>query len=187
MLSWSRWLADMVWSALRTGGQGGFLSWFSSHWISLAVLLIAAGVVLDWLVWMIRWRPYWRWFNKRQVIYVDSSERKPGAERSPGAAPSRRKVLNEYYDPFARPKSQTRTYAMSDYASGGEFSEAGGDSSGKAGEDDDFWELDEDYASGEDDWADDAPDAGDGWDEEDDTWIDLAVPELKRPQRGRDL
>jgi hypothetical protein len=167
----------MVWSALRTGGQGGFLSWFSSNWIPLAVLLIAAGVVADWLVWMVRWRPYWRWFNKRQIIYADPSERKPSAERKLSAGQPQRRALNEYYDPFARPASGPRTYAMGDHASG--------DASNNKANSDDFWEFDENYPDGEDDWEDDVPDAGDGWEEEDDSWIDLAVPELsKKPPRG---
>jgi hypothetical protein len=187
MLSWSRWLADMVWSALRTGSQGGFLSWFVNHWMSLAASLIVAGVVADWLVWMVRWRPYWRWFNKRQIIYADTSERKPGAERKPSAERPQRRVLNEYYDPFARPEGKPRTYAMSDYASGEEHDEAGRNSNSQTDDGDDFWEFDEELTDGEDIWEDELPDAGDGWEEEDDSWIDLAVPELtKKPPRGRD-
>jgi len=192
MLSWSRWLADMVWSALRTGGQGGFLSWFSSNWIPLAALLIAVGVAADWLVWLVRWRPYWRWFNKRQIIYVDPSERKPGAERVPSAGQPQRKMLNEYYDPFARPESGRRTYAMNDQTSGEDFGKTVRAADDKADDNDDFWEFDEDYADkdytdDEDEWDEGAPDAGNGWDEEDDSWIDLAVPELKKPPRGRAL
>jgi len=182
----------MVWSALRTGGQGGFLSWFSSNWIPLAALLIAAGVAADWLVWLVRWRPYWRWFNRRQIIYVDPSERKPGAERIPDAGQPQRRTLNEYYDPFARPESGPRTYAMSGHAGKEELGKANRAADDKADDSDDFWEFNDDYTGDdytgdEDGWEEDAPDAGGGWDEEDDSWIDLAVPELKKPPRGRAL
>ena len=95
--------------------------------------------------------------------------------------------MNEYYDPFTRPKSGSRTYAMGDHASEEEFGKAGRAATDKAGDSDDFWEFDENYADGEDGWGEDAPDAGGGWDEEDDSWIDLAVPELKKPPRGRAL
>ena len=37
----------------------------------LLIVLLVAGVVIDWLVWMIRWRPYWVWFRKKRIIVND--------------------------------------------------------------------------------------------------------------------
>ena len=98
MLSWMRWLTSWFWNIVNSKGtSGGFLRWFSENWISLAVFLIIAGVVIDWLVWMIRWRPYWLWLRKRQIIYEEVPVRK--RKRRPAHAPAA--PAEDYDDPFA--------------------------------------------------------------------------------------
>jgi len=83
MLSWSRWLADSLWGTIRAGASdgGSLLGWFARNWLVTVIFLVAAGVVCDWLIWMIRWRPYWLWFNKRQIIYEDAPKRRPNRPR----------------------------------------------------------------------------------------------------------
>lgn len=77
MLSWMRWLTGWFWNIVNSGGtSGGFLAWFSENWKSLTVFLIVVGLVVDWLIWMIRWRPYWLWLRKRQIIYEEVPVRK---------------------------------------------------------------------------------------------------------------
>ncbi len=72
MLSWMRWLTSWFWNIVNSGGMsGGFLVWFSDNWKSLTVFLIVVGLVVDWLVWLFRWRPYWLWLRKRQIIYEE--------------------------------------------------------------------------------------------------------------------
>ena len=66
LLSWVRVVAGWVWGFFQADMSGGFVSWFGRHWMSVAVTLIIIGLVLDWIVWMIRWRPYWLWLRKRQ-------------------------------------------------------------------------------------------------------------------------
>ena len=89
MLSWMRWVTGWFWGILNSGGMsGGFLNWFADNWLRIAILLIIAGVVVDWLVWMIRWRPHWLWFRKRQIIYEEVPVRKKSrpAKKAPAAA-----------------------------------------------------------------------------------------------------
>lgn len=104
MLSWMRWLTGWFWDIANSGGTGGgFLSWFSDHWLGLAVFLIIAGVIVDWLIWMIRWRPYWLWLRKRQIIYEEVPVRKKTASRQKGKKTARPAPgsFDDFDDPFA--------------------------------------------------------------------------------------
>ena len=102
MLSWMRWLTSWFWNIVNSEGtSGGFLRWFSDHWVGLTVFLIIAGVFIDWLIWMIRWRPYWLWLRKRQIIYEDAPEQKKKKRRSAPAARRPEPEEDDYTDPFA--------------------------------------------------------------------------------------
>lgn len=48
------------------------LQWFSEHWIGMLITLIIIGLAIDWLVWIIRWRPYWVWFRRKRVMIDDT-------------------------------------------------------------------------------------------------------------------
>ena len=48
------------------------LEWFSEHWIGMLISLIILGLAIDWLVWIIRWRPYWVWFRRKRVLIDDT-------------------------------------------------------------------------------------------------------------------
>lgn len=72
MLGWLKGLANWVLKLFNLAGSGGNpLLWLSENWLKLLILLLVAGVAIDWLVWMIRWRPYWVWFKKKRVIVND--------------------------------------------------------------------------------------------------------------------
>jgi len=72
MLGWLKALANWVLKLFNLAGSGGNpLLWLSENWLKLLIVLLVAGVVLDWLVWMIRWRPYWVWFRKKRIIVND--------------------------------------------------------------------------------------------------------------------
>ena len=108
MLSWMRWLTSWFWNIANSEGTGGgFLLWFSEHWISLALFLIIAGVIIDWLIWMIRWRPYWLWLRKRQIIYEEVPIRKKKARKPAHTAEKVARPmpgsLDDFDDPFAEP------------------------------------------------------------------------------------
>lgn len=72
MLGWLKGLANWVLKLFNLAGSGGSpLLWLSNNWLKLLILLLIIGVVVDWLVWMIRWRPYWVWFRKKRIIVND--------------------------------------------------------------------------------------------------------------------
>ena len=117
LLSWMQLITSWVWDFFQADKAGGFLSWFSDHWMRIALFLIIVGLVVDWLIWMIRWRPYWLWLRKRQIIYeeVETPRRKKSA-RSRASRPQPVRHLpqtsaNEYEDPFA--SGEVDPYAIS--------------------------------------------------------------------------
>lgn len=72
MLGWLKGLANWVLKLFNLAGSGGNpLLWLSDNWLKLLIVLLVIGVGLDWLVWMIRWRPYWVWFKKKRIIVND--------------------------------------------------------------------------------------------------------------------
>jgi len=73
MLSWLKGLANWVLRLFNLAGSvgGSPLLWLSQNWLKLLVFLLILGLVLDRLVWLIRWRPYWIWFRKERIIVND--------------------------------------------------------------------------------------------------------------------
>jgi len=72
MLGWLKGLANWVLKLFNLAGSGGSpLLWLSQNWLKLLLVCLVIGTVVDWLVWMIRWRPYWVWFRKKRVIVND--------------------------------------------------------------------------------------------------------------------
>ena len=71
LLSWLKGLAAWVLKLFNLAGGASPLEWLSEHWIPLLALLLIIGIAADFIVWMLRWRPYWVWFNKKQIIIND--------------------------------------------------------------------------------------------------------------------
>lgn len=88
MLGWIRGFTDWVWRLISMGdGSAGrnFIGWFSANWLKLVLVLIVIGVAADWIVWLIRWRPYWLWFGKKRRILNDTDEQPAPARRTSSA------------------------------------------------------------------------------------------------------
>ena len=72
MLGWIRWIASSIANLFQSGGHSSgdmsTITWFADNWIKILIGLIVVGVLVDWLVWMARWRPYWVWFRKRRIL-----------------------------------------------------------------------------------------------------------------------
>lgn len=73
MLGWLKGLANWVLRLFNLAGSVSTspLLWLSKNWLKLLVFFLVLGVVVDRLVWLIRWRPYWVWFRKERVIVND--------------------------------------------------------------------------------------------------------------------
>jgi len=72
MLGWLKGLATWVLKLFNLAGSGGNpLGWLSDNWLKLLIVLLLVGVAMDWLIWMVRWRPYWVWFKKKRIVIND--------------------------------------------------------------------------------------------------------------------
>lgn len=58
LLGWMRALVDWFWSIFSGTGNTGAWNWFLSNWKIWLVVLLVGGLVVDWLTWVVRWRPY---------------------------------------------------------------------------------------------------------------------------------
>jgi len=74
LMSWVRALVAAIW-ALFSSERTTALEFLAKNWIGIAVLLIAAGLVIDWLVWLIRWQPYHIWAQRvRRLLRIAPPE-----------------------------------------------------------------------------------------------------------------
>ena len=73
MLGWLKGLANWVLRLFNLAGRVNTspLLWLSHNWLKLLIFFLALGLILDGLIWLIRWRPYWVWFRKERVIVND--------------------------------------------------------------------------------------------------------------------
>ncbi len=83
MMGWLRNLSMEVWSAVTSPEGGSLLTWIGQHWLMLAVILCAGGLITDALVYLFRWRPdlVWRSFFRR--MRRRRKEREEAAEEVP--------------------------------------------------------------------------------------------------------
>ena len=64
LFSWLRSLVEAFWRSMSSGSFSGTLTWLGDHWVIVVVALCVICTVLDYLVWLIRWRPYVMWRQK---------------------------------------------------------------------------------------------------------------------------
>jgi hypothetical protein len=61
LFGWIRILVEGIWDLLFSNETHQWLQWVADNWMTLVVFLCFCGVVLDYLVWFLRWRPYYVW------------------------------------------------------------------------------------------------------------------------------
>jgi len=69
LFGWLRALVQGIWNAAASGGIGGLLTWLGDHWLWVALIVMIGATVLDFIIWMIRWRPYLVWKTKLRRLY----------------------------------------------------------------------------------------------------------------------
>lgn len=70
LMSWVRALVAAIW-ALFSSERTTALEFLAKNWIGIAVTIIAAGLVIDWLIWLIRWQPYHIWAQRvRRLLRI---------------------------------------------------------------------------------------------------------------------
>ena len=83
LLGWIQSLFNGIWSLFSGGSGGSLLKWLSGQWISLLIFFLAAGIILDVVVYLLRWKPYWWWFRKKRLVIDDEilERKKPSSKR----------------------------------------------------------------------------------------------------------
>lgn len=95
LMSWVRGLVDALW-ALFSSDHTTALEFMGKHWLLIALALIAAGLVIDWIIWLLRWQPYHLWAQRvRRLLRMEEPE---GEEEAPArghaaAMPQRRSAV----------------------------------------------------------------------------------------------
>ncbi|HIU16142.1 MAG TPA: hypothetical protein IAC49_06730 [Candidatus Ventricola intestinavium] len=74
LMGWVRALVNSIW-ALFSADHTTLLEFFGKNWMLIALVIIAAGLVVDWLVWLVRWQPYHLWaLRVRRLLRLPSPE-----------------------------------------------------------------------------------------------------------------
>lgn len=82
LMSWVRALVSAIW-ALFSSERTTLLEFLGKNWVAIAALIILAGLVIDWLIWLIRWQPYHVWAMRvRRLLRI----RPPHEEETQAAA-----------------------------------------------------------------------------------------------------
>ena len=68
LFGWARTLIQRVWTSAVSGNYSGFFSWLGDHWLWVALILCAAGTAMDFLIWILRWRPDLVWRTKLRRV-----------------------------------------------------------------------------------------------------------------------
>lgn len=80
------WTGNVFNGAMRSlsSNAAGLTSFFSVIWLPLLLVLIAAGVAIDYIVWFIRWRPHYLWRSRalRRLAQKQQAGVAPAAEQA---------------------------------------------------------------------------------------------------------
>lgn len=66
LLGWIRLLINQLWKLMNSERGVSLLSFLAHNWIYLLVILGVGGFLVDRIVYVLRWRPYYLWRGKRR-------------------------------------------------------------------------------------------------------------------------
>lgn len=105
LMGWVRALVSAFW-ALFSSDDTTILEFLGRNWLIIAVVIIAAGLVIDWLIWLIRWRPYHLWAQRaRRLLRIEEpEEEEEQALRARPAVTSRHVPVHMEEEPEEEPE-----------------------------------------------------------------------------------
>ena len=68
LLSWVKSAVGSLVTLFESGGDRGLLAWLGNNWLFVVLVLVAGGLVADWLVWLVRWQPYHIWATRARHV-----------------------------------------------------------------------------------------------------------------------
>ncbi len=66
LLSWVKGAAKGIFDFFTSDSSGNFYTWLGDHWLILAALLCVGGVIADYTVWILRYRPFARTGSRKR-------------------------------------------------------------------------------------------------------------------------
>ena len=86
LMSWVRARVNSLWALFSAEGTTA-LEFLSKNWLMIAVVMIAAGLVIDWIIWLLRWQPYHLWAQRvRRLLRMEEPEEEEEAPARAHAA-----------------------------------------------------------------------------------------------------
>jgi len=74
LMSWVRALVSGIW-ALFSAEHTTTLEFLGKNWLLIVAVLVAAGLVIDWIIWLLRWQPYHLWAQRaRRILRIEEPE-----------------------------------------------------------------------------------------------------------------
>lgn len=81
VFGWFASLCSTVWGWISGSGGNGLISFLTDHWKTVILVISAAALVIDFVVYLFRWRPYRVWGSFFRRIFS------PAPDAWDGAAP----------------------------------------------------------------------------------------------------
>lgn len=110
LLGWLRSLFNAVWALLSTDRSVLFIDFLRENWKIIFLILCVGGFVVDRIIYLIRWRPYYVWKSRR--MYRRELDRQAAEE--PRAHHANTRAYSDYDNPQGweqeEPAQQTMRY-----------------------------------------------------------------------------
>ena len=98
LMGWVRALVSALWS-LFSSDDMTVLGFLGKNWMMIAVVMIAAGLVIDWIIWLLRWQPYHLWAQRaRRLLRMEEPEKEAEEPAKAHAAVMPRPKTREQLD-----------------------------------------------------------------------------------------
>lgn len=81
LLGWVQTAAAWIWGLITNADSSEWLRWLGDNWLPLTLALCIGGVVVDFIVYLIRWQPYRMWgrFLRRKEETEEENSPEPMA------------------------------------------------------------------------------------------------------------
>lgn len=121
LLGWVRSLLNGVWSLLSSDGGSELMGFLRENWLYLFIALCVGGFLVDRIVYLVRWRPYYVWnaqlerlrqrLGKAPADEYDAAYDESPYDRQPYESPDAEPLYDAPYDePYDEPYEEQPPY-----------------------------------------------------------------------------
>lgn len=77
LLGWVQTAAAELWGLITQADTSAWLKWLVENWLPLTLALCIGGVIVDFIVYLIRWQPYRMWGRAKRQPKLPAEESVP--------------------------------------------------------------------------------------------------------------